>query len=56
MSEGQFNRTEAIKVIADFAGKDTSDPAQFKQWLHTLTDDQLRHFRQNIKTKGTKCN
>ena len=48
MSKSQFNRTEAIQAIADFAGKDVSDPAQFKQWLQTLTDDQLRHFHQNI--------
>lgn len=49
MSEAeQFNRAEAIQGIADFAGKDTSDPEQFKQWLQTLTDDQLRHFHQNI--------
>ena len=48
MSESQFNRDVAIKIIADFAGKDTSDPVQFKQWLQTLTDDQLRHFHQNI--------
>lgn len=52
MSATSFNRAEAIAKIREFAG-DTHNPEGFMEWLESLTDDQLRHYHQEITEGAT---